>query len=58
MAQAATIRVPTGFKRHLLVALAVGLAATALAIPGVAAGYTSTGSDLAGPTSASSGGGI
>jgi hypothetical protein len=53
MAQEVTIRVPTRFKPHVLGALAVGLAAIALAIPGVAAGYSSTGSDLAGPASAS-----
>jgi hypothetical protein len=48
-----TIRVPTRLKRHAVGALAVGLAATALAIPGAAAGYSSTGDDPAGPPSAS-----
>jgi hypothetical protein len=53
MAQEDTIRVPNRLKRHSVGALAVGLVAMALAIPGVAAGYSSTGSDLAGPPSAS-----
>jgi hypothetical protein len=53
MTQEVTIRVPTRFKRRAIGALAVGLTATALAIPGAAAGFSSTGDDLAGPPSAS-----
>jgi hypothetical protein len=53
MAQEVTIRVPTRLKRRAIGALAVGLTATALAIPGAAAGFSSTGDDLAGPPSAS-----
>jgi hypothetical protein len=53
MTQEDTIRVPTRLKRHTFGALAAALAATALAIPGVAAGYSSTGDDPAGPPSAS-----
>jgi hypothetical protein len=53
MAQEDTIGVPTRLKRRAIGALALALAATALAIPGVAAGYTTTGDDQAGPASAS-----
>jgi hypothetical protein len=53
MAQEDTIRVPTRLKRRAVGALAVGLTATALAIPGAAAGFSSTGEELAGPPSAS-----
>jgi hypothetical protein len=53
MTQQDTTRVPTRLKRRAIGALAVGLTATALAIPSAAAGYSSTGDDLAGPPSAS-----
>jgi hypothetical protein len=53
MAQEDTTQVLTRLKRHVVGALAVGLAAIALAIPGAAAGYSTTGNDPAGPASAS-----
>jgi hypothetical protein len=53
MAQEDTIQVPSRFRRRAIGALAVGVAATALAVPGAAAGFSSTGDDPAGPPSAS-----
>jgi hypothetical protein len=53
MAQEDTIQVPNRLRRRAIGALAVGVTATALAVPGAAAGYSSTGDDLAGPPSAS-----
>jgi hypothetical protein len=53
MTQEDTTRVPTRLKRRAIGALAVGLTATALAIPGAAAGFSSTGDELTGPPSAS-----
>ena len=53
MAQEDTIQVPNRLRRRAIGALAVGVAATALAVPVAAAGFSSTGDDLAGPPSAS-----
>ena len=53
MAQEDTIQVPSRLRRRAIGALAVGVTATALAVPGAAAGFSSTGDDLAGPPSAS-----
>ncbi|HEX2466714.1 MAG TPA: hypothetical protein VHJ54_00780 [Solirubrobacterales bacterium] len=53
MTQEHTIRVPTRLKRRALGTLAVALTATAFAVPAAASGYSTTGDELAGPTSAS-----
>ena len=57
MAQEDTIQVPSRLRRRAIGALAVGVTATALAVPGAAAGsaagFSSTGDDFAGSASAS-----
>ena len=53
MAQEDTIQVQSRLRRRAIGALVVGVTATALAVPGAAAGFSSTGDDPAGPPSAS-----